>query len=79
MDRIKNEYLKLSKKNINYMSMGIVLSSLVFVIPFIIIIINGWWEPLGSFKEGIRWVIVSSILLSLVYASLIFDRIYRKH
>jgi len=79
MNKIKTDYLKLSKKNINYMSMGIVLSSLVFVIPFIIIIINGWWEPLGSFKEGIRWVIVSSILLSLVYASLIFDRIYRKH
>lgn len=79
MDELKSEYLELTKKDNSYLSIGVLLSSLVFVVPFIIIIINGWWEPLGSPELGWRWVIVSAILLLLVYGSLLFDRLYRKH
>lgn len=79
MKDIREEYLELSKKDNSYLSIGVLLSSLVFVIPFLIIIFNGWWEPLGSSELGWRWVVVSTILLLLVYGSLLFDRLYRKH
>lgn len=79
MDKLKVEYLELTRKDNNYLSLGVVLSSLVFVIPFIMIIVNGWWEPLGSSELGWKWVVTSIVLLMLIYGSLIFDRFYRKH
>ncbi|MFE5429973.1 hypothetical protein [Peribacillus simplex] len=79
MDEIKNEYLKISEKEANYLIRGVIASSMVFVIPFIIIIINGWWEPLGTSQDGWRWVATSTVLIALVYIALIFDKKYRKH
>lgn len=79
MDEIKNEYLELSKKESNYLIRGVIASSMVFVIPFIIIIFNGWWEPLGTSNDGWRWVATSAVLILLVYLALIFDKLYRKH
>lgn len=79
MEELKTEYLELTKKDNTYLSLGVVISSLVFVIPFIIIIVNGWWEPLGSAELGWKWVLTSIVLLSLIYGSLVFDKFYRKH
>jgi hypothetical protein len=79
MDELKREYLELSKKDTRYLSLGVIASSMVFVIPFIIIIANGWWEPLGQAHNGWRWVASSAILLLLIYIALIFDKKYRKH
>ncbi|TDK60950.1 hypothetical protein E2K98_14645 [Bacillus salipaludis] len=79
MDDIKNEYLEVSEKEANYLIRGVIASSMVFIIPFIIIIVNGWWEPLGTAKDGLRWVATSAALVLLVYVALIFDKKYRKH
>ncbi|MFJ8244797.1 hypothetical protein ACIQ4Z_13730 [Peribacillus asahii] len=79
MDEIKNEYLEVSKKEANYLIRGVIGSSMVFVIPFIIIILNGWWEPLGTAQDGWRWMATSAVLIALVYVALLFDKKYRKH
>ena len=79
MDDIKKEYIEVSKKESNYLFLGVLASSLVFIVPFIIIILNGWWKPLGTATDGWRWVGTSVVLLSLIYLSLLFDRIYRQH
>ncbi|MFD1707882.1 hypothetical protein ACFSCZ_14240 [Siminovitchia sediminis] len=79
MDQLKDEYIQLTKNEHKYLALGVVLASMVFVIPFLIIIANGWWEPLGTVSDGWRWVVTSVILLSLIYISLIFDKVYRKH
>jgi hypothetical protein len=79
MDELKDEYLEVSKKETSYLFLGVILSSMVFVIPFIIIIANGWWDPLGTAQNGWRWVITSAVLLSLIYIALIFDKNFRKH
>ncbi len=79
MDELKNEYLQVSERETSYLFLGVILSSMVFVIPFIIIIANGWWEPLGSAQAGWRWVITSAVLLCLIYVALVFDKKFRKH
>jgi hypothetical protein len=79
VDDLKREYLEVSKAESHYLLLGIMVSSLVFVVPFIIIIASGWWEPLGSSSDGWRWAVISLILLSLIYIALAFDKKYRRH
>lgn len=79
MDDIIKEYIEVSKQENNYLFWGVLASSLVFIVPFIIIIVNGWWKPLGTSADGWRWVGTSLVLLSLIYLSLLFDRKYRQH
>ncbi|GIN89441.1 hypothetical protein J6TS1_40170 [Siminovitchia terrae] len=79
MDQLKDEYIKITKSEHKYLAVGVILASMVFVVPFLIIITNGWWEPLGSASDGWKWVFTSIVLLSLIYVSLLFDKFYRKH
>ncbi len=73
------EYVKASKRENSLMILGVLAASMVFVVPFIVVMINGWWGPLGGVRHAGGWVTWSIVLMGLVYVALIIDRIYRKH
>ncbi|MDR3295367.1 MAG: hypothetical protein LBT26_06025 [Clostridiales Family XIII bacterium] len=76
--RLIEEYLAVSKKQQGQLSLGIVLASLVFIIPMLIIILNGWWGPFGGDSAvGMRWFLVACAAMVLAYISLIVDKFYR--
>ena len=73
------EYLANSKKQFGQLAAGIILGSLVFFIPVIIIGVNGWWGPFDNDPAvGIRWFIVACIAMGLMYIALIIDKFTRK-
>lgn len=79
MEDLRDEYLEISKKETRHLFIGVTLSSMVFVVPFVIIILKGWWQPLGSSTDGWRWAITSAVLLGLIYLAMLFDKKYRQH
>jgi hypothetical protein len=68
-------------KHENVLVFSVACTSLVFLIPLIIIVIGGMWEPFdGDSSAGIRWAIVSFIALLVCNAGMVAGKLYRgKH
>jgi hypothetical protein len=78
-EAILKEYLKNSKGQPNQLAKGLIFGSLVFIIPMILIVANGWWAPFGDDAAvGARWFVVAVIAMLLVYVSIIIDKLTRK-
>ena len=73
------EYISSSRTENGLMILGVLGASMVFVIPFLIVMMNGWWGPLGGVKHAGGWITWSIVLICMVYVALIIDRVYRKH
>jgi uncharacterized membrane protein len=78
-DKIIQEYLSNSKKQSGQVALGLILGSLVFIIPMIIIIANSWWMPFDDNVEiGTRWCIVAFACMGLMYIAILVDKLTRK-
>ncbi|MDR0884904.1 MAG: hypothetical protein LBN22_00825 [Clostridiales Family XIII bacterium] len=77
-NKVIEEYLAISKRQQGQLALGLILGSFVFIIPMIIIVANGWWQPFGNDSAlGIRWFVVASAAMVLAYIAIIIDKFMR--
>jgi hypothetical protein len=73
------EYLSVTKRFQNQMITSLMLATLVFIVPMILIAINGWWQPFGGdIGVGVRWFVVAAVMMVLAYVVMLIDKVYRK-
>ncbi len=79
-EKLINDYLASSKKHHGKLTLGVILATLVFVVPMIFIISNQWWGPFGDDPEvGMRWFVTGVAMICLTYVAVIIDKFYRNY